>query len=237
MKYFITKILIAVSLLCVISNSFAQNDDIEDLTDLKSGATAFLQQQYTDSVTPPVISINQLDNRLRLKKCSEPPTYSFKSDARKFGQITVFAKCNGTTPWSLYIPATVTVYQNIIIANQGIFRGTTLTKKHLKLQKADLSRAYYGYYTSFDDVVGMQAGKSIPAGAIITKHFLELPDIIKKGQEVFIQAKTKGINVQLKGKALSNGKQGQLIKVKNISSGKTVQAKVISSTKVEVSID
>ena len=220
-----------------ISACYAQGSQLENLEQLSNNVKKYLQQQYISSNIPPVIAINQLDNRLRLKKCSIPPQHSLKSGQKKYGYVTVFVECKGEAPWSLYVPATVTGYENVVIAKQGIFRGTVITKQHLTIKKTDLSKAYYGYFTSKEPVIGMQASRSIPARSIINKLFLELPDIIKEGQEIFIQAKTHGINVQLKGKALSDGKLGQLIRVKNKSSGKIIQAKVISSTKVEVYVD
>ena len=232
----ITRILLA-GLTFQLFAASAQAQTFESLEQVRTEVADFLNQQYIDYNIQPEIIINQLDNRLRLKKCSIPLEYSIKSGARRYGNITVFTQCKGKNPWSLYIPATVTGYEHVLTAKQGIFRGTIIGPQHLQLKKIDLSKAYYGFYTNNNEILGLQASRSIPSGAIISKLFLELPDIVKKGQEVFIQAKTKGINVQLKGKALKDGKLGQLIQVRNISSGKVIQAKVISSTKVEVSLD
>ncbi len=236
------KLLLIINLLLCTSTICAQqiasqSATYENLGGLRAEVKKFLQQQYLDAETPPEISIKNLDNRLRLKKCSIAPEYSIKSGSRKYGHVTVFTECKGTTPWSLYVPATVTGYQYVLVAKQGIFRGTIISKQHLQLKKIDLSKAYYGFYTDSKQILGLQASRSIPTGSIISKLFLELPDIIKEGQEIFIQAKTQGINVQLKGKALNDGKLGQLIRVRNTASGKVIQAKVISSTKVEVSLD
>ncbi len=237
MRYPIAIKLVLIMLFLVTSKSYASQIEFEDLEQLRIGVKNFLEQQYIDSGIAPEITINQLDKRLRLKKCTIPPEYSLKSNDRKFGNVTVFIECNGEITWSLYIPASVIGYESVLVAKQGIFRGTIIGKQHIKHKKIDLSKAYYGYYTLAEQIIGKQASRTIPTGTIISKLFLELPDIIKNGQEVYIQAKTNSINIQLKGKALSDGKLGQLIKVRNVSSGKIIQAKVISSTKVKVSLD
>ncbi len=228
---------ITILMLCIISNALSQNPIYENLDHLKSKTTNFLKQQYSEYDISPTVTIKNIDERLKLKKCSQEPELNIKSSNKKFGPITVFVKCTGEKPWSLYIPATVTGYTNILVSAQGVFRGTILESKHLKIQKTDLSKAYYGYYTVPEEIIGMQVSRTIPAGTIINQSFVELPDIIKKGQDIFILASTKGINVQLKGTALMNGKIGQIIKVKNSSSGKTIQGKVISASKIMVALD
>lgn len=230
-------ITVAILILCIAPSALAQDSNYENLNQLKSKVTNFLKQQYSEYKTPPTITINKIDNRLKLQKCPQEPDLKIKSGDKKFGPITVFISCASKKPWSLYIPATVTGYANILVSVQGIFRGTILEQKHLKVQKVDLSKAYYGYFTNPEELIGMQVSRTIPAGIIINQSFIELPDIIKKGQDIFIRASAKGINVQLKGKALMNGKLGQIIKIKNSSSGKIIQGKVISASKVVVDLD
>lgn len=234
---FTKMIIITVLILCITNNALSQDSNYEDLNQLKSKTATFLKQQYSDHDISPIVTINNIDKRLKLQKCSQEPELKIKSSNKKFGPVTVFVKCTGEKPWSLYIPATVTGYANILVSAQGIFRGTILESKHIKTQKTDLSKAYYGYYAAPKEIIGMQVSRTIPAGIIINQSFIELPDIIKKGQNVYIIASAKGINVQLKGVALMNGKLGQIIKVKNSSSGKAIQGKVISSSKVMVALD
>ncbi len=228
---------ITILILCITSNALSQNPTYEDLDQLKTKTTNFLKQQYSEHDISPTITINNIDKRLKLQKCSKEPELKIKSSNKKFGPVTVFVKCTDEKPWSLYIPAIVTGYANILVSSQGVFKGTILKSKHLKIQKTDLSKAYYGYYSAPEEIIGMQVSRTIPAGVIINQSFIELPDIIKKGQDIFILASTKGINVQLKGTALMDGKIGQIIKVKNSSSGKTIQGKVVSASKVMVALD
>lgn len=230
-------VMLIILICCITTSASAQDSKHENLDQLKSKVTSFLQEQYAEYKNPPTIAINNIDNRLKLQKCTKEPNFKIKSGNKKFGSITVFISCTSQNPWSLYIPATVTGYANILVSNQGIFRGTILEHKHLKLQKTDLSKAHYGYFTDTKELIGMQVSRTIPANVIINQSFIELPDIIKKGQDIFIQASTKGINVQLKGKALMNGKLGQIIRIKNSSSGKIFQGKVISPSKVVVALD
>ena len=58
--------------------------------------------------------------------------------------------------------------------------------------------------------------------------------LIHKGDAVTIIAKIGNLTVSMKGLAMQNGTQGQALMVKNIRSGKTVQAIAKNSNQVEV---
>ena len=51
--------------------------------------------------------------------------------------------------------------------------------------------------------------------------------VISKGEAVLITYETAGLQLQTKGVALSDGAQGRFVRVKNISSGNTIDAVVV----------
>jgi len=56
--------------------------------------------------------------------------------------------------------------------------------------------------------------------------------MVSEGQSIIIFSDLYGINVRMQGSALENGHFNELIKVKNISSGKVVQGRVINEKKI-----
>ena len=56
--------------------------------------------------------------------------------------------------------------------------------------------------------------------------------MVSEGQSIIIFSDLHGINVRMQGSALENGHFNELIKVKNISSGKIVQGRVINEKKI-----
>ena len=66
----------------------------------------------------------------------------------------------------------------------------------------------------------------LPAGTPVLKRFVEVPFAVKRGQLVKIVAEKGGIYVETTGKALQNGRVGDIIKVKNIYSGKVIEGRV-----------
>jgi flagella basal body P-ring formation protein FlgA len=55
------------------------------------------------------------------------------------------------------------------------------------------------------------------------------PQIVDRGQTVDLVAQSAGLVVNMQGKALANGSEGDRLLVKNLSSGKRVEGLVLAS--------
>ncbi|MCY1454933.1 flagella basal body P-ring formation protein FlgA [compost metagenome] len=58
--------------------------------------------------------------------------------------------------------------------------------------------------------------------------------MVSKGDQVVISAMSPAINVRMPGEALSNGAPGEQIRVRNLSSGRVVKARVKGPGQVQV---
>ena len=92
----------------------------------------------------------------------------------------------------------------------------------------NIDQLNYGYFTSVEPVAGMIAKRNIKAGTPLTPVMLTPPRLIEKGDSVLIQASNDRITVKMPGLAMSNGRQGQQIMVKNVQSNRVVRAKVVA---------
>jgi|GEM_PF-2369695 flagella basal body P-ring formation protein FlgA len=75
--------------------------------------------------------------------------------------------------------------------------------------------------------------KLLPGMAVL-KRFVEVPFAIKRGQLVKVVAEKGGIYVETLGRALQNGRVGDIIKVKNVYSGKIIEGRVKDEESVVV---
>jgi len=76
------------------------------------------------------------------------------------------------------------------------------------------------------DIKKVVARITIPEGSVILERYVEIPFLVKKGKLVRIIAQKGNIFVETKGRALQNGRKGDIIRVKNIYSGKIIEGKV-----------
>lgn len=69
--------------------------------------------------------------------------------------------------------------------------------------------------------------------ALLRRKQLQAPQLVKRGDEVRIVARQDGIEVSNAGEALANGRMGEVIRVRNVGSGKVISARVSAGGEVE----
>ncbi len=122
----------------------------------------------------------------------------------------------------------------VVVITRPVSDKSILTEKDLKIETISVSRIPQDVIFDKAIAIGKQVRMSLKPGTILRFSHLEKPVIIKRNQEIYIVARGRNFIVRAKGIALQNGKKGEFIKVKNLSSKKILQAKVISEKEVEV---
>ena len=77
-----------------------------------------------------------------------------------------------------------------------------------------------------DGLIGMHVVRTVNAGKPIEQEHIDTPPVIKEGDLVNIIARKGALNLSTKGQARTDGRPGDIIQVKNISSNKVVQCRV-----------
>lgn len=184
----------------------------------------------------PEITTGKLDPRLKLTQCSRPLDAYLPSGGRDIGKVTVKVRCADSRPWSLHVPAIVSLHKNVMVAARPLSRGTLLTKSDVKLAKWDLARLTQGYIENLDHGLGMELKRNIAAGRPLTPASIKKPQIIKRGQRVSIIVRSGRMEVRMAGEALAQGAAGDRIRVVNLSSKQKLEGVVTPSGEVKVSI-
>lgn len=129
----------------------------------------------------------------------------------------------------------VRAYEQVAVISQNLPVKHILTREDLHFEKLDTNRLSPGYITDIEKVLGMETRRLLKSGTPLNVYMLEKPIIIKQMAMINITSKVNGIVVKTSGQALQDGREGNSIRVKNISSNKVVIGKVIDSSTVEVS--
>ena len=178
--------------------------------------------------------ISPLDPRLNLSKCKVPLSAFSSSDINQSAKFSVGVKCTDQKPWSIYVTVNVEKMATLYIAASPLARGEAITEEDIQQAKRDINKLRRGFYSDKDDLIGMIAKRSIRAGTIFSNKHLSPPLIIKKGDNVNIIARTGSIVIKMGGKAMSDGIEGQRIRVKNNSSRKIINAIAVTPGIVKV---
>lgn len=87
-----------------------------------------------------------------------------------------------------------------------------------------------------DALIGLSPKNRISAGRPIRAHEVTKPRMVEKNGQVALIYSTEHLTIHGVGQALENGTMGDLIRIKNIDSGRAITAKVIDHNKVEVNL-
>jgi flagella basal body P-ring formation protein FlgA len=85
-----------------------------------------------------------------------------------------------------------------------------------------------------DRAVGMQARKQLRAGDALKLADLAKPDLVQRDQNVTLSYETVGLYLTIRGKALENGTDGDVVNVLNLQSKRTVSGIVVGRGRVSV---
>ena len=192
--------------------------------------SADLRQQYGE-MTRIEYSVNNLDPRLSMADCPQPLNAELKS-LHSIGRINIKISCQAQTRWSLYVPAEIKLYRSVVVISTPVIRGERLSASKLQLREMDTGSLSGTYFTDINDVIGMQAKRSLQADKPIIASHLEPPVIISRGDAVMMTVNSGGLIVKSPGKALMDGRRGQQISVRNSQSKQVVEARVVAPGQV-----
>ncbi|MEJ2444372.1 MAG: flagellar basal body P-ring formation chaperone FlgA [Exilibacterium sp.] len=210
----------------------------ENLAALRAQTSEYLRQHYSESKRDQsetvTVTVGSLDPRLQLHKCDKPLTQQLTDRGSRGGNVTIKTRCTGTQPWSIFVTARVDIQAPIVIAGHSLSRHTLIREEDVELARRDTSTAGNGFVTDPARVVGKKLKRSLSPGAPIRLPLLEEPNAIKKGDAIVVEAARGTLTVVAPGTALTDGRIGQQIRVKNTHSERIIKARVVAPGRVRV---
>lgn len=182
------------------------------------------------------VQIGRLDSRLRLSQCQLPLEPFLPPGANLNSNTSVGVRCQDHKPWSLYVSAKIIKFAEVYVAKHFLPRGKQLQAEDFSLERRDISNQSVGYITDLNAIMGKIVRRPLRHNSVIPPGALHEPTLVKRGQQVTIVARHTGVNVRMKGKALKNGTEGEVIRVQNLSSKRIIEGKVLSAGVVSVQL-
>ena len=179
-------------------------------------------------------TIATIDPRLNLPDCATSPALAIKEQSGQTSRLqaarlNVQVSCNSGAGWSLFVPVDLAIYRPVVTAINPIARGATIADGDVQLIEADIASLNGQYLTRLDEAVGMSTKRALNAGNAILSEQLSQPILIKRGEAVTISAEVNGLTVSMPGVALTDGRRGEQIRVKNSNSAKIVDVQVVDT--------
>ncbi len=183
---------------------------------------------------PPAVVADNPDPRLRLARCTQPLAATVPANGVRSARFTAEVRCDGNQPWRLYLPVRVTSTRPVVVASRALARDTVLAPGDVRLADSAPASVPAGALHDPALAVGRVLRRPADEGQALTVSQLEAPTLVRRGQEVSVEAQAGGLQVRMAGVARGDGALGDIIEVENGASGRIVQAVVRSAKSVEV---
>ncbi|KHO66183.1 flagellar basal body P-ring formation chaperone FlgA [Pseudomonas flexibilis] len=207
------------------------------------GATeAFLEEQVANYLQRASIGgryeiqVNRLDSRLRMPACDQPLVASLESPAQPVGRVTVRVGCQGSSTWSLFVPAQVRLFRQVVVAQRPLARGAILEAQDIDWRERDVGTLTQGYLTEPEQALGSKLTRPVSIDQVLTPNHLERAPVVRKGDHVVISAGGAALSVRMPGEALQEGAIGEQVRVRNLSSQRIIKARISGPGQVVVDL-
>jgi len=135
---------------------------------------------------------------------------------------------------TVQVPFRVFTKRKLFVLNTAGKKDQVIKRGDLSVQETYMNGKGNEYPSSFEDLTGKVLKKDVPVNTIITYQMLEEPLAVQRGEIVSIIAENRKLLVMAKGKTIEKGRIGDIIRVKNISSGKEVAGRIADQNTVTI---
>lgn len=173
-----------------------------------------------------VAEAEALDPRLRLPACAgelqvQPPDLD-----RGASRVSVAVSCASGQGWSVRVPVRVQMFRKVLVSSRALARGDVIGAGDVHAEERDVARLGYGYLVDPAQLYGRHLRRALGAGTVLTPGMLTPREVVQRGQQVSLVARTDGILVRADGVALQAGDRGDLVRVRSVSCDCVVQGRV-----------
>lgn len=112
--------------------------------------------------------------------------------------------------------------------------GQVITEDDVAWQKIPTSRLTRDTVLAKEDIIGKTPSRTLTTARIIKADDLRVPPVVIRQSTVHMNYASKNLSIQAVGQALEDGAVGDKIRVRNVSSGTTLEGIVTASGQVQV---
>src|SRR5712671_3615576 len=158
----------------------------------------------------------------------------FDPRSNRFDVSIEIANDNVSTPTRLRFSGSAIETVEAAVLARGIERNEIIKASDLVVERRPKAEVG-GDVASRDRAIGMQARKQLRAGQALKVADIAKPDLVQRDQNVTLTYEATGLYLTIRGKALENGTEGDVVSVLNLQSKRTVSGVVSGRGQVTVS--
>jgi flagella basal body P-ring formation protein FlgA len=158
------------------------------------------------------------------------------SQKEPIGLFTVIATItrDGRQIESGQVSLRIRKFADVLVTTDNLRRHDAPAPNKFTLQRTDITSLQEQPVTAFEEIASLRMRRNLAKGQILTTSAVEPVPDIEVGREVAIQCSNGLFTVTTTGTAQQSGSAGDLIRVKNRASGKTIQARILDISTVAI---
>lgn len=126
------------------------------------------------------------------------------------------------------------VTRTMVVAAEEIAAGVEVRPEQLRVEDRDAGWENAEFASALEQVAGKLTRKHLALGAPVLLTSLDAPKEVKNGSMVRVEVREGAARLEFDGRAETGGRTGELVTVRNPSSGKAFQARVTGEATVLV---
>ena len=214
--------------------------------ELSGGLTAGLNQQVrqlalagtrTAGSGPSRVDVvvGQLDARLRLAPCQRVEPY-LPQGTRLWGKTRIGLRCaQGTSAWNVFLPITVKIYGQALVATAAVPTGSVLNASDLVQAEVDLAEDTSIAVADANAAVGRTLARPLMPGQSLRLAHLKPRQWFAAGETVRVSSSGPGFSMASEGQALTHGIEGQLARVRT-EGGRVLTGQPVAEHRMELAL-
>ncbi len=115
-----------------------------------------------------------------------------------------------------------------------ILKGDVVNASDVVMERRRRSDMGGDVYLDQSKIVGNAARRALPRGSLLREVDIQRPEIIEKNASVTMTFEQPGLQLAMRGKALTGGALGDIIQIQNVNSKKTVEATITGPNRAAV---
>jgi flagellar basal body P-ring formation protein FlgA len=199
---------------------------------VEAAARQFLSEQATlRGLQEPLFEINVATATGPAPPCATRPSAE-ALETRYLNRMRFALTCPGRDGWQRLWTVRAEVSAVVLVAAAAVPAQKPLAESDVVQERRrlpDLSEVL----GVPDDAIGQVALRPLRAGQLLTPRLLAQPQLVRRGANVDIVARNGPVEVRAPGEALEAGRRGDVVRVRNTSTGRVIRARIVDAALVE----
>ena len=148
--------------------------------------------------------------------------------------VVIFAPAGDPSAPRIRVTGRMYPTTEIPVAARRLLKGDLITKSDIRWTRVRSGRLQNDAVSSLEDLIGKSPRRGIREGQTFRSSAIQDPILVEKGSLVTIILQARQMYLTAQGKAMQSGSDGDVIRISNTQSNKTIEAEIIGAGRVAV---